>query len=65
MEVPLPISSQQVLLTGCAATAIHCIFIRNSLQQSASASVFDLSWAKLVHTTGGADHGQHIAKVVG
>jgi hypothetical protein len=34
MEVPLPISSQQVLLTGCcAATAIHCIRNRNSLQQ--------------------------------
>jgi len=33
MEVPLPISSQHVLLTGCAATAIHCIRNRNSLQQ--------------------------------
>jgi hypothetical protein len=35
MEVPLPILLQQALLTGCAATAIHCIRIRNSLQQPA------------------------------
>jgi hypothetical protein len=35
MELPLPILSQQALLTGSAATAIHCNRVRNSLRQPA------------------------------